>query len=192
MLDFTFPSMLPAPNAERLCAWMALRGEPCLADGDQVTLRALPAVLQTPAGPGALTARIEVTADLPITRLVDLLFDVSVLVGSDVHLVGHGEVTRAGLWLAMVDEVDRRRLAAAIRRAEDHGNKADVLDRLWALASTSCGGSDVRWDAARSRFVELHEETGDNRLVPVPADRMLHVIAWRWLCDAWPGVAERA
>jgi hypothetical protein len=192
VLDITFPSLLPAPTADRLGAWLAQRGEPCVVDSSRVSLRALPVVFQAPDGTGNLTARVALTADLPITRLIDVLFDVSLLVGADVHLVGYGEVSRAWLWLSMIDEVDRMRLADAVRRAEEHGNKEDVLQRLWALSSTLCPGCDVRWDAARMRFVELHEETGDNRLVPVPADRMLHVVAWRWLCDAWPAVAERA
>ncbi len=190
MLNLSFPSIVPCPPSERLGAWLAQRGEPCAIDQERVTLRALPVSFVAPAGIGSLTSGVDITADLPITRLVDLLFDVSVLVGADVHLIGHGEVTRSYLWLAMVDEVDRKRLAGAVRRAEEHGNKQDVLQRLWALASTLCPGCDVRWDAQRRRFMELREETGENHLVQVPPDRMLHVLAWRWLTDAWPAVAE--
>src|SRR5688572_28685361 len=95
----TFRSSEPPTPAPTLAEWLTERGEPFAPEGDDtLVLRALPVrFLTTPSS--SLQAQIEVVPNLMLTRLVDTLFEVSVRAGTDVHLAGHGPVTRPELWL---------------------------------------------------------------------------------------------
>jgi hypothetical protein len=202
----TFPTNAPLPAAEDVAAWLTEQGEPFDLEGPTtLALRALPVRLLL--GADSLQGWLEVTSTAPLVRLVDLLFALSVLAGADVHLAGSGQMTRPRLWLRLADEQDRQRIAEAMARADEHGNREDVGQRLWAVLSAIWPGRDLRWDASRSHIVELVEvaepggisveeaswlvegaAAGD--VVARPIGDYLHIIAWRWLSEAYPGLAE--
>ena len=142
---------------------------------------------------------------MALTRMVDVLFDVSVRAGADVSLAGTGEVTRAGLWMRLADEQDRQRIAESLFRAKEHGSGDEVHKRLWAVLAALRKGHDDRWDASSQRIVELvevgqgvsveeaawHTENaavGDE--ISIPVESHLHILVWRWLSEAYPGIAE--
>jgi hypothetical protein len=197
----TFRSSEPPTPVPTLAEWLTERGEPFAMEGDDtLLLRALPVRFLAAT---SLQAQIEVVPNLMLTRLVDTLFEISVRAGTDVHLAGHGPVTRPELWLRLADEQDRQRIAVALRRAREHGNADEVHKRLWATIAILRGGHDDRWDAATERVVELLEvgegltveqarwhmedpKPGDT--VAVPVSGTVHCLAWRWLSDAYPGL----
>jgi len=183
----TFPASGSPASVDQLASWLTARGEAFVAEaGDVLALRALP--VRFLAGPGrvALEARIDVKPDVPLSRMVDVLFDVSVRSGTDVNLGGHGAISRADLWMRLADEQDRMRIAAALARAREHGQHEDIHHRLWAIVASLRADRDDRWDAKEERIVEL-EESG--AVVPVPSTG-LHCLTWRWLSEAYPGLAE--
>ncbi len=201
----TFPTSRPLCTVEELSAWMADRGEPFAADDHGLTLRAIPMRFVAAPDQAALQCQIEVTETMPVQRMVDVVFDVSVQAGADVHLVGEGQASRAFLWMCLADEQDRVRLASALTRAESSSNRDEILRRLWGILAAARFGHDDRWDAGQERVVELLEvgesislddaawhaddpEVGD--VVSVPVKGMLHCLAWRWLSEAYPGIAE--
>jgi len=183
----TFPASGRPASVEQLASWLTARGEAFVAEaGDVLALRALP--VRFLAGPrrSALEARIEVNPDVPLSRMVDVLFDVSVRSGTDVNLGGHGAISRADLWMRLADEQDRMRIAAALARAKEHGQHEDIHHRLWAIVASLRADRDDRWDAKEERIVELEE---NGTVVPVPSTG-LHCLTWRWLSEAYPGLAE--
>lgn len=201
----TFPTTGALPTVAELAAWLVEQGEPFDADGHELALKALP--LRLVRADEGLQGWIDVGAKTPLPRLVDLLFALSVRAGADVRLAGHPEVNRASLWLIFADEQDRMRLGAALESAALHGNADEVNKRLWACLSALQPGHDLRWDAAQKRVVELVEVgapggmavedakwldervvTGD--AVSSPAQGPVHVLAWRFVSQAWPGLAE--
>jgi len=153
-----------------------------------------------------LEAEIHISSTIPLTRLVDLLFDLSLHVGADVSLDGVGDVTRQALWLRWADEQDRLRIAGCLDRAHQQlANPNEIHQRLWAKIAALRPGREDLWDAQQRRIVELvdvtpqdhhdtrrlHPEADEGTVVPVPVrDSFLHVIAWRWLSSAYPGLAE--
>jgi hypothetical protein len=203
----TFPTSGPAPTMDAISSWLVADGEPFEDEGPgTVSLRALPVRLVLRKG--ALQAWIEVTPDAPLSRVVDLLFSLSMEAGSDVRLVGTGEVTRPQLWVRLADEQDRMRINRALDEAEVHGNHAEVLQRLWAVLTEVGKGRDLRWDPTAGRVVEFVEvgvpgglpteeahwlsedpHTGD--LVARPVEGALHLLLWRWLSEAYPGLDSR-
>ena len=167
----------------------------------------LPVRLVVSPDDASMQAQIEVTANAPLVRLVDLMFSLSIKAGADVRLAGEGAVTRAELWMRLTDEQDRIRIAEALRRASERGSAEEVLNRLWAVLAMLAPGRDIRWDAAHERIVELREvgEPGGISLeeaawhqsdasmgdvIPVPVRGYLHMLAWRWFSEAYPGLAE--
>lgn len=205
-----FPTSGPCPTPERVAAWVNAHGEPYEFEGDHtLALRALPVQFVAAPDADALVAYLDVTAWVPLARLVDLLFGISVEAGADVRLAGQGEITRAALWMRLADEQDRVRIAEALRRAEDHGNRDEVLTRLWAVVATFRARHDDRWDVVRERIVEMREVGGDEGIdtdeaswfaddpktgdvvgVPVDHGQFMHCLAWRWLNETYPGIAE--
>jgi hypothetical protein len=172
-------------------------------------LRALPVRFVAAVDAETLQAHLGVTATVPLSRVVHLVFGISVEAGADVRLAGEGEVTRSGLWMRLADDQDRIRIAETLERAQDHGNADEVLTRFWALVSGIRVNRDDRWDRASQRIVEMcevgvpggivldhaqwHAENpavGD--VIPVPVDNaaFIHTLAWRWLSEAYPGLAE--
>jgi len=201
----TFPTSRPLCTVDELSAWMTDRGEPFAADENGLTLRAIPMRFVAAPDQAALQCQIEVTEMMPVQRMVDVVFDVSVQAGADVHLVGEGQASRAFLWMRLADEQDRVRLASSLSRAESSNNRDEILRRLWGILAAARFGHDDRWDAGQQRVVELLEvgegislddaawhaddpEAGD--VVSVPVKGMLHCLAWRWLSEAYPGIAE--
>jgi len=201
----TFPTNRPLCTVDELSDWLTDRGEPFAADDEGTTLRAFPMRFVAAADQASLQCRIEVTEGMPVQRMVDVVFDVSVRAGADVHLVGDGQLSRAALWMRLADEQDRVRMASALQRAESSSNRDEILRRLWGVLAAARFGHDDRWDAQRERVVELLEvgegisledaawhaeepEPGD--VVSVPVKGMLHCLAWRWLSEAYPGIAE--
>jgi hypothetical protein len=201
-----FPTSGPVCSAPELVGWLTDRGEAFSEDGPTtVVLRALPIRFVVSPDQEALQAHLEVTSGVPLTRLVDVLFEVSMRAGSDVRLAGVGQVTRAALWMRLADEQDRLRIAEALQRAAEHGNADEVHKRLWAVLATLRSGHDDRWDTQQQRVVELVEvgegisreqaawhttdpDTGD--VIRVAVDGWLHCLVWRWLSEAYPGIAE--
>lgn len=202
----TFPTTGPPCPCRTLAEWLTEVGEPFVPEGeDTLVLRALPMRLVSSPAQASVQAHLDVTAGAALSRMVDTLFDISMRAGADVNLLGHGPVTRSELWLRLADEQDRLRIGQALRRAREHGNADDVHKRLWGLVAALRPGHDDRWDAAAERVVEMvdvgeqisveqarwHAEdakTGD--VVAVPVAGHLHCLVWRWLSEAWPGLAE--
>jgi hypothetical protein len=201
----TFPTSQPVCSVAELSEWLTDRGEPFVADDEGITLRAFPMRFVAGADQASLQCQLEVSPTMPASRVIDVVFDVSVRAGADVHLVGVGPVTRASLWMQVADEQDRVRLAEALMRAEHSSNRDEILRRLWGVLAAARLGHDDRWDATRERVVELLEvgegisveqaawhatgpKMGD--VVSVPVKGMLHCLAWRWLSEAYPGIAE--
>ncbi len=206
----TFPSLGPCPDINLLSQWLTERSEPFEQESpDSLRLLVLP-VRFLCSQLEDMQGQIDVTPDAPLVRLVDLLFYLSVQAGSDVHLMGTGKEasSRADLWLRLADEQDRLRIAKAVKAAEEHGNREELLNRLWATVSAMWPGGDVRWDVALSRIVELKEvgEPGgltveeaqwhaqgslQGDVVSVPLSGHLHILTWRWLSEAYPGLTEQ-
>ncbi len=202
----TFPSTSPPTPVGTLGEWLTDRGEPFLPDGeDCLALRALPIRFVASPGNATLKAQLEVQARSPVTRMVDVLFEVSVNAHADVVLAGVGEVSRSTLWMHLADEQDRVRLAEALMRAREHGQHDEIHKRLWSVIAVQRPGHDDRWDAQQERIVELvevgagitleqaawHAETpAEGDVIPVPVHGALHILTWRWLSEAYPGIAE--
>ena len=182
--------------------WLTAQGEPFEQDGDALLLRALPVRLVLRGG--AIHGQLEMTPASPLGRLIQLLFRLSVRIGSDVRLVGYGEVNRAMLWLRLADEQDRLRLLDAIRIAEERGKRETVLRGLWAVLAAVAPERDVRWDVQQGSIVEVYEvgetisldeaqwlseDVTEGDLLPAPVQDTLHIVAWRWLSQNYPGLA---
>ena len=202
----TFPATSPTCTVATLEEWLTERGEPFLQEGeDTVVLRALPVrFVASPKSP-SLVAQIDITSGVALSRMVDVLFDVSVRAGADVNLVGTGAVTRAGLWIRLADEQDRLRIAESLDRAREHGSADEVHKRLWAVLATLRPGHDDRWDAQTERVVERvevgnalsleeaawhSEDAKEGDEISIPVQSYLHTLVWRWLSEAYPGIAE--
>ncbi|MEO0600777.1 MAG: hypothetical protein AAF211_05035 [Myxococcota bacterium] len=202
----TFPSTSPPPPVEELGAWLTDRGEPFAPDGeDCLALRALPIRFVASPDNATLKAQLDVTSRSSVARMVDVLFEVSVNAQADVVLAGVGEVNRSMLWMHLSDEQDRVRIAGALTRAREHGQHDEIHKRLWSVIAVQRPGHDDRWDAQQERIVEL-VEVGDGitleqaawhaeapregDVIPVPVHGSLHILVWRWLSEAYPGIAE--
>lgn len=197
----------PSPSLEEVAEWLTEQGEPFEREGPHtLRLRALPVRVVVPPD-GGTQVHIDVTPSAPLVRMVDQIYRMSMRAGADVCLTGHGALSRAALWLSLADEQDRRRLSAAFAAAEEQGKRDEVVKRLWGVIGELAPGKDVRWDAARGRIVELKEvgvpegipleeaqwhdadvSLGD--VVPVPVEEPLHIVAYRWLSEAHPGLIE--
>ena len=206
----TFPNLGPCPDIECVTQWLTERSEPFEQESsDSLRLLALPVRLLC-SRLEHMQGQIDVTSDAPLVRLVDLLFYLSVQAGSDVHLTGDANETtsRAELWLRLADEQDRLRIAKAVDAAQEHGNREELVNRLWAAISAMWPGGDVRWDISLNRIVEIKEvdEPGGitveeaqwhaqgalpGDVVAVPLSGYLHILAWRWLSEAYPGLTEQ-
>ncbi len=202
----TFPTSAALPSASEVAEWLHQRGEPVELVGEHmVQLRALD--LRIEVDERQARARLEMAPELPLSRVVDLLFDLSIFLGADVRLTGVGEVSRGMLWMALADDQDRVRIATALERARLLGKSEEVGAKLWQIVSAVRPGCDDRWDSTHERVVELKEvgaadgisiadaawhvddpEPGD--VIPVPVEGHVHILAWRWLSEAYPGLAE--
>lgn len=203
----TFPKSGEMPQVDAVAEWLRQRGEPFEAAGATLSLRAVAMRVEMAPDQGSMKAHFDVSSLMDLTRLVDLVFELSIFVGADVRLTGVGEVTRGGLWLRLADEQDRLRIAEALRRAEIHGNRDEVTKRLWQVVAALRAGHDDRWDANAQHIVELLEVGAPDGISvadaawhaddPQPGDVIatrvagsVHTLAWRWLSEAYPGLAE--
>ncbi len=202
--ELRFKTVAEGMDLDALTAWLLERGEPAVPIEQSLGLKALPVVFEHRGS--ALCAVLDITGACPLTRLVDMLFDLSMEVGADIELSGRGDVSRSRLWLVLADEQDRVRLADALERSREHSNCMEVLRRLLSVVNSLRPGRDDRWDAARSCIVEFVEvgaeglslsearrhqadaEVGDE--VGVPVEGHLHTLAWRWFSASYPGLAE--
>jgi hypothetical protein len=205
-MDFTirFPTGGPQTDQDALVGWLKERGEPCDASEVQVSLLALPVVFLWDEG--TLRATLQLTPNLALSRLVDLVFAVSLHVGGDTMLEGVGPVSRPELWLLLADEQDRLRIGSALERSRQLGNSNDVMRHLWSVVHTLRRGKDDRWDAARERIVEVVEvgeeglsvpearrvnpDVADGDEVSLPVQGYVHTLAWRWFAETYPSIAE--
>jgi hypothetical protein len=204
----TFPAAPRCPASDEIAAWLTTQGEPFEEEGPHtLQLRALPVRIVIVSEERGFQAHIDVTTSVPLVRLVELIFELSNRAGTDVRLAGAGQVTRAGLWLRLADEQDRRRVARALERAREQGKGEEVVRGLWAVLAAACPERDVRWDVSRERVVELKEvgapggipleeaafhmeEASAGDVVAVEIGEHLHLVAWRWLSEAHPGLSD--
>ncbi|HMV67805.1 MAG TPA: hypothetical protein PKA64_13230 [Myxococcota bacterium] len=198
--EYLFPTATFDPSPADLDAWLTSQGEPCEEDGAARRLRALPVELRP--DPVGLRAGITLTPDTPLPRLVGLLFELALWLGTDLHRVGAGRVTRGQAWMQLADEQDRLRLARAIDRAG--GRIDDVLHGLWTLLQALGRGRDLRWDPRMRRIAELAEvhppgdddeitvtdSTDPDTVLAFPLHGGVHTLAWRWLSDAFPSLSS--
>lgn len=202
----TFPTSGPLPDAAALASWLTEQGEPFEHEQPQsLTLRALPVRLAFEHA--SIQATVDIHSAVPLTRLVNLLFALSHRLGADVRLVGVGEVTRSALWYRFADEQDRLRIREAIGRSAAHNNRDELLRTLWSVLGTLGGDRDWRWDILKDRVVELAEvgapggitveeaawhtttaHPGDTVAIPVRGN--VHILAWRWLKEAYPSLSQ--
>ena len=205
-MDFTirFPTGGPSTDLEALVGWLTERGEPCEGVDRGVSLLALPVTFMWDEDVLLVTSRV--TPNLALSRLVDLVFAVSLQVGGDAVLEEVGPVSRPELWLLLADEQDRLRIGAALERSRQLGNSNDVMRHLWSVVHTLRRGKDDRWDAARERIVEVVEvgdgglsvldarrvdpEVSDGDEVTLPVQGYVHTLAWRWFAETYPSIAE--
>jgi len=191
------------PTVAELDRWLTEWGEATTVEERSVGLRSLPVRFTThPDRP--VRADVSIGPRTALSKLVAVLFDLSAWLGSDVCL--ETAVTRAVLWLRLADEQDRQRLASALDRADEHGSREEVLQRLWAFLAVIHKGRDLRWDAAHRQVVEMLEvgdgvsreearsiradaRTGEVIRKPVGPGGV-HVLAWRWMSDNYPGLSE--
>lgn len=188
--------------------WLTQQGEPFDQNGPStIALKALPLRILANAAEGTVKGQVEISSEVPLQRLVDLVFALSMHLGADVELRGMGAMRRADLWLRLADEQDRTRIAAAVDRADERGSAERVFQDLWQVIASTSPGRDVRWDNSRKQIVELlevgepegislaeakviaaHAQEGD--LVGVPVAEPLHLLAWRWLSSAYPALVD--
>ena len=194
------------PPMDSLASWLTEQGEPFDVEGPQhLGFLGLPLRLNVDDDDSMIRVHIDVTPQVPLMRLVDLLFDLSVVAGADVNLAGTGPVNRPALWILLADEQDRQRIAQALITANEHGNHEEVVRRLWAVLNVLQPGHDIRWSIEQSRIVEMKEvgaaggisieeaawhapDAQLGQLVPLKVSGYLHSPAWRWLSEAYPGL----
>ncbi len=205
-ITFGFPTTGPLPDLDGLAVWLDGEGEAHDVEGtDTLALKALP--LRIVHAGASVRAHLELGPDTRVSRALRLVYALSGRLGADVRLSGVGTIDRASLWLRLADEQDRLRLAAAIARAETHPQRDEIARLLWAVVGAASPGRPVRWDTSADRVVEVREvgtpdgisrdeaafhaqggEAGDE--VNVPVAPPIHILAWRWLSEAWPALAD--
>lgn len=207
-ITVVFPTSGEKLGAEMVANWLMERGEPFDWDTPStLALRALPVRLVMGEN-HHIHAQIELNPEVSLSRMLEMLYGLSMLAGADVRLLGVGEVTRSHLWLRLADEQDRLRISGAVERADESGQREEVLHKLWPVIAAIREGCDDRWDARRQRIVELKEVGGahgialeeaawhvdnptEGSVVGLPIEGAnMHTLAWRWLCDTYPGIAE--
>jgi len=196
------------PEADVVAEWLTQQGEPFERAGPQaLNLRALPIRFLVNPADDSMIGQIDVNPTVPLSRLVNLVFKLSMVAGADVKLAGHGEVTRADLWIRLADEQDRLRIVEAVTKAEQHGKREELLSRLWTILHSFFPERDVRWELGRGMVVEMLEvddpagisldearwhdaEATSGDVLPMPVQGYVHILAWRWLSAAYPALAE--
>jgi len=199
---FTFPRATRDDDdaPEDLEAWLTGQGEPFEPDDVAgLRLRALPVVLTSDVE--GLRAEVDPSPQVPLPRLIGLLFDLALWLGTDMHL-GQLPIDRAVAWLRLADEQDRNRIAQAISRA---GPRTDeVLTGLWRVLRALGRNHDLRWDPTALAIVEVRiwsdgeeitaaeatEETDPGALITFRVHDGLHIFAWRWLAETWPALTN--
>ena len=194
------------PPMESLTSWLTEQGEPYDIEGPQhLGFLGLPIRLNIANDESVIRVQIDVAPQVPLMRLVDLLFDLSVVAGADVNLAGTGPVNRPALWMLLADEQDRQRVAEALTSSKEYGNHEEVVRRLWSVLNVLQPGHDIRWSIEQSRIVEMKEVGAEGgisieeaswhapdaqlgQLVAVQVSGYLHSSAWRWLSEAYPGL----
>lgn len=202
----TFPTAGPLPGPAEIAGWLTEQGEAFEEEGPGVLLlRAIPLRVVFSES-GQIQGQVDLRTATPLSRVVRLVFDLSMRLGADVRLAGVGEVQRTALWLRLADEQDRLRIARALVAADEHSKRDEIHTHLWRMLSTLAAGRNVRWDGDRRALVELKEvgaadgisleeaawltetpSAGDTVAVPVEGD--MHILAWRWLSEAYPSLA---
>lgn len=192
----TFPTSAPPPRLDEVATWLTEEGEPIELQPDAVLLRAMPVRLLV--GALGLECQITVSPDLPLSRAVGLVFLLAQRLGAETHLVGAGDIDRAGLWLRLADEQDRRRIARILeQRAGTRGD--EILHGLWQVLRAHGRGRDLRWETRRQCVIHLRPaRTGPERPdddeptavshVALPVHDGAHLVAWRWLSEAYPSL----
>ncbi len=185
-LRLTLHTAGPMPPLSALQEWLTERGEAYERDGDRVRLLALPVVVEA-LDEATFSVVLSIAGGTPLVRLVDLVFELSLVTGSDVS-ERERRMSRSELWLRVADEQDRLRIASAMKLAEDRGNLDDVARRVWAILNALRPGRDVRWSSQDESIVWVSED-GTTREAVDPSDRM-HLVIFRWLSEAHPSLLE--
>ena len=206
--SLTFPSSDPVPHTQDLATWLTEQGEAFEREGPHtLRLKAVPVRVVTDPQAASMQAQLEMTVDAPLSRIVDLFFNLSMRAGADVRLAGEGAVSRPQLWLSLAEDQSRHRLARSLERSMERSNAHEIHTRLWAVVGALRPGRDARWDAKRETIVEVLEvgapegisleeaswhaespQVGD--MVGVPVKGHLHMVAWAWLQEAFPGLVH--
>lgn len=204
----SFPTEGPPPHPTDVSGWLIEQGEPFEREGlHALRCKAVPLRLVCDPESTTMKGHIELEAHSRLTRLVDLLFHLSKRAGADVRLPGVGPVTRAQLWLALAEDQARLKVAAAVLLSQERSNAHEIHQRLWGLIGALRPGRDLRWDARRQAIVEVLEvgapdgisaedaawhaespQVGDAVAVPVAGH--VHLLAWTWLREAYPGLTD--
>ncbi len=204
----SFPTSGSQTPIDDVATWLTENGEPFTQEGPEaLTLRAVPVTIVFRED-SILRAHVEVPASVKLDRMVEVLYDLALLIGADVCLADTGKVTRGELWMRLADVQDCKRVAEALQRADAMGRLANISRAMWGVLVASMPGRDVRWDTQRECVVELlevgveggisiaeaawHAEepvVGDVIARPVTAGHP-HLILWRWLQEAHPSVAN--
>ncbi len=186
------------PSPEAIARWLTGHGEPFEAEDDGIALRALPLRIAV-RDARTLTVAVDLRPDTAVARAVDLIYDLSVVAGADVRL-GDADLTRAALWLRLADEQDRLRIRRALEVAAERGVADDVSRKLWAVIAALHPGIDARWSTDLGAIVEIDDaegvllqadaDTDSAALVPRRLHGAPHLLAWRWLSEAWPSLTD--
>ena len=200
--SFTFPQTRAGDEDDEptsLTEWLTGQGEPFEVEDGVLRLRALPVRLTE--GSDGLKLAVDLRARVPLARLIGLLYELALWLGTDVHLGGR-PVDRGTAWIRLADEQDRLRIADAIDHA---GPRTDeVLAGLWQVLRACGRKRDLRWDPRARAIVEvgMHPEviedattmatddTDPGALIAWPVHDGVHILAWRWLAETWPAFSD--
>ncbi len=204
----TFDVLLgePITDAAAVIRGLALLGEP-LEPGE------LPEVFEHRGlrmQGEVLGARMRLTAQLhgrtAVDHVLTFVHDLAAQWGGEVALTEvDGErrhvTDRAALWITLADLRDRLRLVGAIEG--DRDTRAEVLRGLWALLQVWGAAMELRYLPDLGRIVAVRPrrghasttETEDTEFdaLDTPAHQAplgTHLVAWRWLEETWPSLAE--
>ena len=204
----SFPTSGSQPPIDDVASWLTENGEPFAQEGlESLALRAVPITLVF-RDDAALRAHLDLTSSAKVDRMVQVLYDLALLVGADVCVAETGKITRGELWLRLSDEQDRMRIAEALQRADAMGRLGAVSTAMWGVLVAAVPGRDVRWDTTRQSVVELLEVGAEGGIsleeaawhaeAPSPGDIIArpltggqsHLVLWRWLHESHPSIAN--
>ncbi|MFT6234884.1 MAG: hypothetical protein ACJAZO_005408, partial [Myxococcota bacterium] len=129
----SFPTSGSQTPIDDVATWLTENGEPFTQEGPEaLTLRALPVTIVFRED-SILRAHVEVTASVKLDRMVEVLYNLALLIGADVCLADTGKVTRGELWIQLADVQDCKRVGEALQRADAMGRLANISRAMWGV-----------------------------------------------------------